>query len=88
MSKAKRIRFPCKWREPLGEAPIFFGQREAMTDFKLGIGPCGKEVIELSFGRFDGGFFIHQTHVDGTSKDFYYKWDDITGRVEVEQDGW
>lgn len=77
MNHATRIRFPCKWLDDEGLL------NRGLSDFRLGEGPCGKEVVMLTYGRFDGGFFVRQLTACNETKEFFYKWEDITGRVEV-----
>ncbi|WOL25677.1 hypothetical protein [Pectobacterium phage PcaP1EGY] len=61
----------------------FKGLRE--TNFKLGLGPCGKVVTRLEFfNNFDKGrSVVTQYHSDGTKKEFTYLQTDIVGRVEI-----
>lgn len=51
------------------------------TEFKLGLGPCGKVVEELQVWRKDGEMHIKQWHDDCTYKLFIYKEQDILGRI-------
>lgn len=52
--------------------------------FKLGIGPCGKEVNRLELSYEDDLVFILQTHTDLSFKRFTYKLSDVVGRIEEE----
>lgn len=81
MNYAARIRFPCKWLDEEGLP------NQGLSEFRLGEGPCGKEVAMLTFGRFDGGFYIKQHTSCDEVKEFFYKWEDVTGRVEVTHAG-
>ena len=56
------------------------------VDFKLGLGPCGKVVIDLDVRLEEGCLTIIQTHDDRTSKTFIYQLSDIAGRICVEED--
>lgn len=72
-----RIKVPAKWMTDA--SGIYFG----VADFQLGLGPCGKEVKELDITFEKGYVYIRQDCGDGETKRFYYRNDDITGRVEV-----
>jgi hypothetical protein len=77
-----KIRVPARYDN--GGGNIF-----TVAEFKLGRGPCGKVVASLRCG-WEGGrqdiFWVHQMHVDGTEKMFYYRNADLIGRVEVENE--
>lgn len=51
------------------------------TEFKLGMGPCGKEVVSLK--EFSGNFSLCITQVtsDGETKEFWYQRHAIVGRL-------
>ncbi|WP_242095486.1 hypothetical protein [Sphingomonas sp. CROZ-RG-20F-R02-07] len=59
------------------------GPTIAVATFRLGRGPCGKDVVELAidFGKL--ALRITQRHGDGTETDFLYFYVDLTGRIEV-----
>lgn len=56
------------------------------TEFKLGLGPCGKTVEWLSWERGDVLCKLTQYHTDGSLKEFTYKVDEIVGREIVEKE--
>lgn len=70
------IKFPCTWRDGDGR------QHFAVHEFTLGLGPCGKTVIELEHSVNRYGIEIVQTCDDGSQKKFTYYAKDIMGRVE------
>ena len=70
------IKFPCTWRDENGR------QHFAQHEFTLGLGPCGKNVIELENGVGDFRLEIIQTCEDGSQKKFTYPLVTITGRIE------
>lgn len=74
----KRITFPCVWVD--GEDNQYTGAAE----FKLGPGPCGKDVSHLAYDFTETLLLIRQSCSDGERKDFLYQLADITGRIEVE----
>lgn len=58
------------------------------ADFRLGLGPCGKNVVALKPWVDNGGDLrITQAHDDGTSKVFFYQKDQILSRIEIERVG-
>ena len=80
MSKITRIRIPAEFRTDNSQT------RTEVADFKLGLGPCGKEVVDLNLGAdedYPGFIVVGQTHSDGTRKCFIYPPHTLTGRVEV-----
>lgn len=54
------------------------------TDFKLGLGPCGKTVEWLTWEPVGDQMYLTQYHTDGSLKRFKFYRTDIVGR-EVEQ---
>lgn len=72
------IRFPAQFQD---------GSRDqcSISEFTLGEGPCGKTVTALDCEPTDHGFAIAQSHDDGTVKEFFYRWPQITGRIEIER---
>lgn len=56
----------------------------APTEFKTGLGPCGKNVTHFTTSRTERTLTIHQHHTDETSKDFEYRLSDIDGRIEFQ----
>lgn len=54
------------------------------TDFKLGLGPCGKTVEWLQWEQLGDRMYLTQYHTDGSLKLFKFYRKDIVGR-EVEQ---
>ena len=52
------------------------------TEFKLGVGPCGKEVDTLEFRELDDRYIITQRCTDGERKTFEYFKSDVSGRIE------
>lgn len=53
------------------------------TEFKLGIGPCGKEVTALHWKEKDDRYELTQTCTDGERKEFTYYKKDVEGRIEI-----
>lgn len=55
------------------------------TEFKIGLGKCGKVVHYFEVTkRDDRTITIHQYHTDGSSKDFEYRLGDIDGRIQYD----
>lgn len=81
MVRTTRVRFPARWVDGSGAV------RAEEADFRLGLGPCGKTVIELRPWIEQGDLRLTQVHDDGTSKVFYYRREDIPGRIELERVG-
>lgn len=55
------------------------------TEFKIGLGKCGKVVHYFEVTkRDDRTTTIHQYHTDGSSKDFEYRLSDIDGRIQYD----
>lgn len=52
------------------------------TEFKLGIGPCGKEVLSVQLEEKADRYVITQWCTDGERKEFEYKKEDVAGRIE------
>ncbi|QOC57820.1 hypothetical protein pEp_SNUABM12_00015 [Erwinia phage pEp_SNUABM_12] len=50
------------------------------TEFKLGMGPCGKEVVKLSEHWSDFNFCVTQVTSDGETKEFWYAKHTMVGR--------
>lgn len=53
------------------------------TEFKLGIGSCGKEVTALHWIEKDDRYELTQTCTDGERKEFTYYKKDVAGRIEI-----
>lgn len=53
------------------------------TEFKLGIGSCGKDVQALAWKELDDRYVLTQTCTDGESKEFTYYKKDVAGRIEI-----
>lgn len=53
------------------------------TEFKLGIGSCGKEVTALHWKELDDRYLLTQTCTDGERKEFTYYKKDVSGRIEI-----
>lgn len=53
------------------------------TEFKLGIGSCGKEVTALHWKELDDRYLLTQTCTDGERKEFTYYKKDVAGRIEI-----
>lgn len=53
------------------------------TEFKLGLGPCGKEVKCLHWEELDDRYKLTQTCTDGERKEFTYDKEDVAGRIEM-----
>lgn len=54
------------------------------TEFKTGLGPCGKTVAYFTTSRTERELTIHQHHTDGSQKDFEYRLSDIDGRIQYD----
>lgn len=55
------------------------------TEFKIGLGKCGKVVHYFEVTkRDDQTLTIHQYHTDGSSKDFEYRLGDIDGHIQYD----
>ena len=52
------------------------------TEFKLGVGPCGKEVTSIQLIEKPDHYIITQWCTDGECKEFEYKKEDVAGRIE------
>lgn len=53
------------------------------TEFKLGVGSCGKEVTALHWTEKDDRYELRQTCSDGERKEFTYFKEDVAGRIEM-----
>ena len=53
------------------------------TEFKLGVGSCGKEVTALHWAEKEDRYELRQTCSDGERKEFTYMKEDIAGRIET-----
>lgn len=53
------------------------------TEFKLGVGSCGKEVTALHWTEKADRYELRQTCSDGERKEFTYFKEDIAGRIEM-----
>jgi len=54
------------------------------TEFKTGLGTCGKTVTHFTTSRTERELTIHQHHTDGSQKDFEYRLSDIDGRIQYD----
>lgn len=55
------------------------------TEFKIGLGKCGKVVQYFEVTKRDDRMItVHQYHTDGSSKDFEYRLGDIDGRIQYD----
>lgn len=52
------------------------------TEFKLGVGPCGLEVVSLQWSEMSDRYVLTQWHSDKTRKTFEYMKEDVKGRIE------
>ena len=52
------------------------------TEFKLGVGPCGKEVISIQLVEKPYHYVVTQWCTDGERKEFEYKKEDVAGHIE------
>lgn len=52
------------------------------TEFKLGVGPCGKEVTSIQLTEKPDHYIVTQWCTDGERKEFEYKKEDVAGRIE------
>ncbi len=78
-----RVRVPATWYDP-GDEITMEHANHGVADFQLGLGPCGLEVTRIDCGWNDNGatFYVSQHCSNGESKTFYYRREDITGRIE------
>lgn len=76
--KTISIKIPARWTQEDGS------ERTAKAVFKLGVGPCGKNVTKLVSYSGNHAFTVDQVHSDGTEKRFTYPWTTLTGRIEEE----
>ena len=56
------------------------------TEFKRGVGSCGKTVSALFFTESDDRYVITQRCSDGERKEFTYFKTDVDGRIELAYD--
>lgn len=54
------------------------------TEFKTGLGNCGKHVKHFTISKTERTITVHQHHVDGSQKDFEYRLSDIDGRIQYD----
>lgn len=66
----RNIRIPSTWADGA-----------AVSEFKLGLGPCGKIVEKLSAWTHEGFYVVEQQTTDGEIKRFLYPLHTLTGRV-------
>lgn len=59
-----------------------FSGRYQQTEFKTGLGPCGKTVTHFTVETDERHLTIHQHHTDGSHKEFIYRLSDIDGRIQ------
>lgn len=57
------------------------------TEFKLGYGPCGLNVIALRWTEKEDRYEIEQLCSNGERKDFVYMKHDVMGRLEFRRKG-
>lgn len=74
-----RIRVPAAWRDHQNDG------HQAIADFVLGIGSCGKEVVSLTCEIAEGAMMITQHCSDNECKRFIYPIHTLTGRVEITE---
>lgn len=53
------------------------------TEFKLGLGSCGKQVTCLHWVEQADRYLLTQTYTDGERKEFTYYKEDVAGRIEI-----
>lgn len=53
------------------------------TEFKLGVGSCGKDVTALIWKELTDRYEIRQVCSDGERKEFTYFKEDVAGRIEM-----
>lgn len=63
-----------------------FDGRYQKTEFKTGVGPCGKNVKWFHVTKDERRLCIRQYHVDGSHKDFEYRLSDIDGRIQYDHE--
>lgn len=81
--KIVSVRIPSTWAElhPSGQS---VSNRDAIAEFKLGIGPCGKEVVEIEVNPdVPNAIAVLQHCSDGELKTFVYPYHTVTGRIEI-----
>lgn len=80
--KIERVRIPSTWTEKTPSGVLV--RHDAIAEFSLGIGPCGKEVIEIEIdAELNNAFSIIQHCSDGELKGFVYPYHTVTGRIEI-----
>lgn len=81
----REIKIPARWAEihPSGRSS---SDRDAVAIFGLGVGPCGKTVIELDYSIDMAGVTVYQVCSDTERKTFFYPMHTLTGRVEVTEE--
>lgn len=52
------------------------------TEFKLGLGTCGLEVVSLQWQELSDRYVLTQWHSDKTRKTSEYRKEDVKGRIE------
>lgn len=52
------------------------------TEFKLGVGPCGKNVTRLAWEEHSDHYMLTQWCEDGERKEFKYLKSELSGRIE------
>lgn len=83
MKQIVHIKFMAVWEEPIPDCRDATSHRKAVTEFKLGAGPCGLSVSRLDIQLNPDSVHIGQECSDGTFTEFVYKKSDIIGRIEV-----
>lgn len=59
--------------------------RVAVAHFRLGLGPCGEVVERLRLEYRRHFVVVGQLHSDGSSAEFAYAHEQLTGRIEVQR---
>jgi hypothetical protein len=85
----REIKIPATWVQKRtndilthGKPPVVYGT----AIFGLGVGPCGKTVIELDYSIDTAGVTVYQVCSDTERKTFFYPMHTLTGRVEVTEE--
>lgn len=80
-----RIRVPAKWHKM--ETDVRYGgEIIATAEFTLGVGPCGKTVVQLGCTIDASGVSVLQVCSDTERKMFFYPMHTLTGRVEITEE--
>ena len=80
--RIERVRIPSTWTEKAPSGVVI--RHDAMAEFSLGIGPCGKEVVGIEINPdLPNAFAVLQHCSDGELKTFVYPYHTVTGRIEI-----